>query len=197
MPKYQQRFWLYYCSNHQVNPVAPIYAGQLQNGVIWIRIEGKGSFKNSTDLKAYVSLVIKEGAKEFVIDLENCPVMDSTFMGTLVGINRSLGNIGSGNINVINANTRNQQLLTSLGIDKLLKLDVENNVYEEFRNEISQHIQNGHYLDHQETDNYKSAIHSLEAHKELTKAEKSNVPRFKDVIRYLEQDLKNKTESKL
>ena len=74
MPKYQQRFWLYHCSNHQVNPVAPIYAGQLQNGVIWIRVEGKGSFKNSTELKAYVSLVIKEGAKEFVIDLENIPV---------------------------------------------------------------------------------------------------------------------------
>ena len=54
-----------------MNPVAPIYAGQLQNGVIWIRVEGKGSFKNSTELKAYVSLVIKEGAKEFVIDLEN------------------------------------------------------------------------------------------------------------------------------
>ena len=118
-------------------------------------------------------------------------------MGTLVGINRLLSNTENGNINVINANTRNQQLLTSLGIDKLLKLDVENNVYEEFRNEISQHIQNGHYLDHQETDNYKSAIHSLEAHKELTKAEKSNVPRFKDVIRYLEQDLKNKTKSQL
>ena len=79
----------------------------------------------------------------------------------------------------------------------MLKIDLENNLYKEFRNEISQHIQNGHYLDHQETDNYKSAIHSLEAHKELTKAEKSNVPRFKDVIRYLEQDLKNKTESKL
>tara|TARA_B100000902_G_scaffold400024_1_gene474697 strand:- start:2442 stop:2978 length:537 start_codon:yes stop_codon:yes gene_type:complete len=178
-----------------VNPVAPIYAGQLQNGVIWIRIEGKGSFKNSTELKTYVSLAIKKGAMKFVIDLENCPVMDSTFMGTLVGINRSLSNIEEGGIDVINANTRNQQLLTSLGIDKLLRLDLENKVYEEFRYEISKHIQNGHYLDHEEVDNYKNAIHSLEAHKELTKAEKSNVPRFKDVIIYLEQDLKNKTKS--
>ena len=50
-----------------MNPVAPIYVGQLQNGVIWIRVEGKGSFKNSSELKEFASIVINKGAKEFVI----------------------------------------------------------------------------------------------------------------------------------
>ena len=92
----------------KVNPVAPIYVGQLQNGVIWICVEGKGSFKNSSELKEFASIVINKGAKEFVIDLKNCPVMDSTFMGTLVGITRNLSTIDQSRIDVINANSRNE-----------------------------------------------------------------------------------------
>ena len=54
-----------------MNPVAPIYVGQLQNGVVWIRVEGKGSFQNSQGLKKFADLMIDRGSKEFVIDLEN------------------------------------------------------------------------------------------------------------------------------
>ena len=178
-----------------MNPVAPIYVGQLQNGVIWIRVEGKGSFKNSAELKEFASVAIDKGAKELVIDLENCPVMDSTFMGTLVGITRNLDKIDNTSIDVINANSRNEQLLVSLGIDKLLNLDLENRTHQEFRNDISEYIQNGHYLEHEELDTIKGAVHTLEAHQELTKADKSNVPRFKDVIHYLEEELKDKKQS--
>lgn len=178
-----------------MNPVAPIYVGQLQNGVIWIRVEGKGSFKNSAELKEFALVAIDKGAKELVIDLENCPVMDSTFMGTLVGITRNLDKIDNTSIDVINANSRNEQLLVSLGIDKLLNLDLENRTHQEFRNDISEYIQNGHYLEHEELDTIKCAVHTLEAHQELTKADKSNVPRFKDVIHYLEQELKDKKQS--
>ena len=56
-----------------MNPVAPIYVGQLQNGVVWIRVEGKGSFQNSHGMKEFAKLMITRGAKQFVIDLENCP----------------------------------------------------------------------------------------------------------------------------
>ena len=135
-----------------MNPVAPIYVGQLQNGVIWIRVEGKGSFKNSSELKEFASIVINKGAKEFVIDLENCPVMDSTFMGTLVGITRNLSTIDQSRIDVINANSRNEQLLVSLGIDKILSLDENNKVHHDIRDDISEHIENGHYLEHEELD---------------------------------------------
>ena len=179
----------------KVNPVAPIYVGQLQNGVIWIRVEGKGSFKNSSELKEFASIVINKGAKEFVIDLENCPVMDSTFMGTLVGITRNLSTIDQSRIDVINANSRNEQLLVSLGIDKILSLDENNKVHHDIRDDISEHIENGHYLEHEDLDSLKGAIHTLEAHQELIKAEKNNVTRFKDVIHYLEQELKEKKQS--
>ena len=53
-------------------------------------------------------------------------------MGTLVGITRNLSTIDQSRIDVINANSRNEQLLVSLGIDKILSLD-ENN---KFHNDI-------------------------------------------------------------
>ena len=126
-----------------MNPVAPIYVGQLQNGAVWIRVEGKGSFQNSQELKEFATLMITRGSNQFVIDLENCPVMDSTFMGTLVGIKKSLVTDNKNNLEIINANSRNTQLLVSLGIDLLLKLDTDGNAWPEIRNKISNHIQNG------------------------------------------------------
>ncbi len=178
-----------------MNPVAPIYVGQLQNGVVWIRVEGKGSFQNSQGVKKFADLMIDRGSKEFVIDLENCPVMDSTFMGTLVGIKKSLEPENQRNIEIINANSRNTQLLVSLGIDLLLKLDTEGNAWPKIRNKISNYIQNGQYLDIAEISKEENIKQSLEAHQNLSNADKDNVPRFKDVIHFLEQELGQQSAS--
>ena len=178
-----------------MNPVAPIYVGQLQNGVVWIRVEGKGSFQNSHGVKEFATLMINRGSKQFVIDLENCPVMDSTFMGTIVGIKKLLGTQNQTNLEIINANSRNTQLLVSLGIDLLLKLDTEGNSWTEIRNKISNHIQNSHYLNITEMSKEENIQQSLEAHRDLSKANKDNVPRFKDVIHYLEQELGGQSAS--
>jgi len=181
--------------NLQVNPVAPIYVGQLQNGVVWVRVEGKGSFQNSHGMKKFAALMITKGANQFVIDLENCPVMDSTFMGTLVGIKKSLGTDNQGNLEIINANSRNTQLLVSLGIDLLLKLDTEGSAWAEIRNQISNDIQNEQHLDMTEMSKEENIQQSLEAHQNLSNANKNNVPRFRDVIHFLEQELGQQSAS--
>src|SRR3954447_599569 len=87
--------------------------------VIWVRVEGKGSFLNSTGLKDFAKEMINRGFREFVVDLKNCPVMDSTFMGTLAGIALRLREIGQGQLRVINLNERNRDLLANLGLDQL------------------------------------------------------------------------------
>lgn len=174
-----------------MNLVAPIYVGQLRNGVVWIRVEGKGSFQNSAELKNYSTHMIEKGAERFVIDLENCPVMDSTFMGTLLGIARSLGGAEESKVEIINANFRNVQLLNNLGLDQILLVDVEGNSWPDIRREISDHVNSFECLDHIEIDKQESAEQVLEAHRELTKADSKNVPRFQEVIEFLEQELHN------
>ena len=68
-----------------MTPHARILAGNLRN-LLWLRVTGKGSHEICPGLKCFATERIDEGARHFVVDLETCPAMDSTFMGTLTGI---------------------------------------------------------------------------------------------------------------
>lgn len=84
-----------------------------------IRIDGKGTFLNSPPLKEFSREMMEAGRRDFIVDLQNCPSMDSTFMGTLAGLAMRLRDAGGGNLWVINRNERNAELLAGLGIDTL------------------------------------------------------------------------------
>ena len=105
-----------------VNPNSSILVGCNQK-VVCIRVQGKGSFQNSTGIKQFATAMIHRGHRNFVVDLADCPVMDSTFMGTLTGVALRLREIGQGEVHVINSNARNTDLLAGLGLDQILSLD--------------------------------------------------------------------------
>lgn len=96
-----------------------IFADTDSGPQVWIRVEGKGSFQNSPDLKEFAKNMLGQGRRQFVVDLKNCPSMDSTFMGTLAGLAMRLRDVGDGDLWVINRNERNAELLAGLGLDAL------------------------------------------------------------------------------
>ncbi len=53
---------------------------------VWVRVEGKGSFLNSGNLKEFARQMLDRGYREFVVDLADCAMMDSTFMGTMASV---------------------------------------------------------------------------------------------------------------
>ena len=69
-----------------------------RNRTVCVRVEGRGSFLNSTGLKEFAREMTNRGYREFVLDLKQCPVMDSTFMGTMAGIALRLREIGQGEL---------------------------------------------------------------------------------------------------
>ncbi|MDG2124191.1 MAG: STAS domain-containing protein [Verrucomicrobiales bacterium] len=166
-------------------------------GTTWLRISGKGSFQNSPDLKAYTSEAITAGHHNtFVIDLEDCTGMDSTFMGTLTGIALKLGDDGS--VHVINANTRNQQLLENLGLDQIFKLDTDGSSWKTERNTVTTMLRTAGSnadLPNAELDKTGRAQHVLEAHEALGDASDDNIVRFKDVVDFFRKDLEEGTGS--
>ncbi len=91
--------------------------------VVCIRVQGKGSFQNSTGIKSFATAMIHRGHRDFVVDLADCPVMDSTFMGTLTGVALRLRELGQGGVHVINSNERNTDLLEGLGLDQILSVE--------------------------------------------------------------------------
>jgi anti-anti-sigma regulatory factor len=150
------------------------------NRTVWVRVEGKGSFLNSTGLKEFAKEMINRGFREFAIDLRNCTVMDSTFMGTLAGIALRLRELGQGNLRVTNLNERNSDLLSNLGLDQLFLMEAPNSVPVAAAQTP---------LATAAPDKTTQAQTMLEAHEACVEANEANAAKFKDVLEYLKQDL--------
>ena len=127
--------------------------------------------------------MINRGFREFAVDLKNCPVMDSTFMGTLAGIALRLREIGQGTLRVTNLNERNADLLSNLGLDQLFLIEARGS--EAALNSAPAQTP----LASAAPDKVTQAQTMLEAHEACIEANEANAAKFKDVLEYLKQDL--------
>ena len=125
--------------------------------------------------------MMNRGHREFIVDLKNCPVMDSTFMGTLAGMALRLREIGQGQLHVINLNERNSELLQNLGLDQLFVI--------ESPSAKGVDTETGTAIENQSDGRDDRARTMLEAHEALVEADPENITKFKDVLDYLKQDL--------
>ena len=92
------------------------------DSAVYLRVSGRGTFKNSVPLRVYVQRMLARGVRRFVVDIGECSGMDSTFMGTLTGIFTRLREAGGGSLDVINVSEKNRELLTELGLDQLFTI---------------------------------------------------------------------------
>ena len=152
------------------------------DGYIWVRVRGKGSFATSPPLKAYVERSIEGGETRFVIDLEACPSMDSTFMGTLAGIAMRLAKQSGGRLQLTGVCDRNRQSLQDLGLDALIDIDPTDCEWRDHLDEIR-----GDLEPLAEEGDPSDASHVLEAHQKLCEANEENVKKFATVLDVLEQ----------
>ena len=171
-------------SRNIVTPNSTVYASQ-QSQAVWIRVQGKGTFQISAGLKEYARRMILRGSRNFVVDLESCEIMDSTFMGTLAGIALRLREVGSGGLSVIEPNMRNLQLLENLGLDHLFSFDLPEGVlavpYErEAGSVIASKSEPALPGEQQKT--------MIDAHEALVKVSPANEEKFKDVIELLKNE---------
>jgi anti-sigma B factor antagonist len=164
-----------------VSTISSIQVG-LTNKIVWVRVEGKGTFLNSAGVKDFAKEMINRGHREFVVDLKNCPVMDSTFMGTLAGVALRLRELGQGHLNVINLCERNSELLHNLGLNQLFTIDTKGIKTGETPTETLESPA-------KPPDQASQAEMMLEAHQALVVAAPENLTKFKDVLEYLKQDL--------
>jgi anti-anti-sigma regulatory factor len=145
-----------------------------------MKLEGRGTFENSKCVKEFVQSMISKGHNEFVLDLEKCELMDSTFMGTLASVAFSLRDLDSGLLRVVRANTRNFSLLEGLGLDHLFQVEPEPSP------SLPPALQKAG-ISGSAPEEQRLAI--LQAHEALIDADPRNAVRFQDVIEYLRQEI--------
>jgi anti-sigma B factor antagonist len=156
---------------------------------VWVRVEGKGSFLNSGNLKEFAQEMVNRGYREFIIDLENCASMDSTFMGTMAGVALRLKELGKGHLHVVHCGARSRELLSGLGLDQIFSIHSNGAMAPECSLWQSEQ-------DIVQRQKMEQARTMLEAHEALCRAAPENLLRFKDVLDYLKQDLHHENAAK-
>jgi len=162
----------------------------VNGNAVWVRVEGKGSFLNSGNLKEFTREMVNRGYREFVVDLENCAMMDSTFMGTMAGVALRLKELGHGHLHVVHCGERSRNLLTGLGLDQIF--DIHSNGTAAPQCDL---LKNDNPNGSSPEQKKQVSVDMLDAHQALCDAVPQNLSRFKDVLDYLKQDLHNETPS--
>ncbi len=150
---------------------------------VWVKVEGRGSFLNSGNFKQFAREMVERGYREFVIDLNKCAMMDSTFMGTMAGVALRLKEMGEGHLRVVHCGERSRDLLSGLGLDQLF--EIQSNGAQSPQCEVLARAAPAE----KEARKTEQAEEMLDAHQALCDAAPENFLRFKDVLDYLKQDL--------
>src|SRR5581483_11686327 len=90
-----------------------------------VKIAGRANFTFSPDFKTLLTELSQKGYHHFVVDLSECVLMDSTFLGVLAGFGmRSTPGSAAGQceIELANPSPRVAELLENLGVLHLFKV---------------------------------------------------------------------------
>jgi anti-sigma B factor antagonist len=151
-----------------------------------VKIAGRANFTSTPDFKTLLAELVEKGYNHFIIDLSECVLMDSTFLGVLAGFGLKMPPDGTTDVRGIelsNPNARVSELLENLGALHLFKVT---NGPLQLPDDLKARTSESINPSHEEVTRT-----CLEAHQTLMVVNPENVARFKDVARFLAEDLKN------
>jgi anti-anti-sigma regulatory factor len=150
-----------------------------------VKIIGRANFSSSIDFKTLISELRQKAYTYFVLDLSECALMDSTFLGVLAGFGLKLGGAnapGTSPIELLNPSPRISELLENLGVIHLFKVT-----------EGAVQLPDGAEacaVTPVSANREQVTQACLEAHRTLMELNPANVSRFKEVTQFLAEDLK-------
>ena len=173
-----------------LKPPSPILTGH-HGTFVWIRPDGRGTFLESPAIKSFVEAMAESKEMEFVVDLEACPGMDSTFMGMLAGLGIRFRKSKKGKLVIVGTSSKTKASLKELGLQYLSTIEPETGLWEGKVDEIRAGLTP---LDvDQKTDR---ESHVLECHENLCEADEANLDRFKTVLEMMDSDLVSRRPGK-
>lgn len=145
---------------------------------VLVQVIGLGNMFLAPTLHAFVESEIRAGFANFVIDLKQCDGMDSTFMGTFIGLSTAVKN-NMGWFCLVNVSDENMRLLRMLGV--LHMVSIHDGDFPAAAGEVTTLLPtNDPYVRQKQ-------IHS--AHRLLLDADPENEKRFGPFIKALEAEL--------
>jgi len=153
---------------------------------VLIKIAGRANFDSSVNFKTLVNELRQKNYDRYLLDLSECLLMDSTFLGVLAGFGLKLAppadTQGSAAIELLNPNVRVSELLENLGVAHLFKIARGDPLPLENMESLPPVTTNPTRQELSRT--------CLDAHQTLMEINPANIPKFKDVAQFLADDLK-------
>jgi anti-anti-sigma regulatory factor len=151
-----------------------------------IRITGRANFTLGVEFKRLLDELESNGFRAYVLELSQCALMDSTFLGILTGFGlrqqRKHGEHKPSVIELHNPHERVAELIENLGVMPLFRVS-------QGRQPCADQLpERAHETAHPTRE--ETTRTCLEAHETLMAANPENAEKFKDVTRFLAEDLK-------
>jgi anti-sigma B factor antagonist len=148
-----------------------------------VRIAGRANFTSSVDFKKLLQQLQQDGCTEIVLDLTECSLMDSTFLGVLAGAGMKASTArGEGRqcvIELFHPTERILELLDNLGVLNLFTI-------------LNDAPQLGAFQRVDESRASRAELNRtcLEAHQALMNTSPDNERRFRDATEFFEKNLR-------
>ena len=156
--------------------------------VAWVRVEGVASQENAGCVREFLRGRFEKGWRRFVIDLEKCRGIDSTFIGMLYRLAAELSRLDKkGFVELVKPGERNERSVRKLGLDTLIRIDSDGSSWEEERKLVEENLSQPLACAPLNREDQSQLV--LDAHEALLASNEENRSRFIDVVEFLRQDL--------
>ena len=146
-----------------------------------IKVIGRATLQISPGLQKYGERVNQRDSQQVIIDFTDCSGMDSTFMGMLTVIALPQFKKGSPVI-LVNASDNQKQLLKGLGVHDFFEFKALSPDECDWVNLSKTALA-------QDINEKEKGEMMLEAHQALMDADEANIPKFQNVVEFLQNDL--------
>ena len=167
-----------------VSPESNLYYS-VDSQQVFIKINQRATYNISETFKSLVLDLVADGVDILVLDLSACEMMDSTFLGMLAGLGRKhphRTNQEGLQLRLVLPNIRIRDSLENLDALQLFEITEDSrSLPRTYRPAPPRSTP---------ATKEQLAHNSLEAHQHLMSLNPSNIPKFKDVARLLEEELK-------
>jgi anti-anti-sigma factor len=163
----------------------PVYLVDTSSDPVVVRVDGRASFQNSGCLRDFISELLQQGRRRFVLDFQKCASMDSTFLGVLAGAALELRKtVPPGSLVLARVGERNFELIRNLGLHRLLIVDAGDFTQRLGKCDTA--------LEGMKCTELESARLVLEAHENLVAVDEANRSKFQDVLTFLKSRVAQK-----
>ena len=149
----------------------------------YVEIYGPGNMNIAPILKDICYAMINEGKSELFINMKECTIVDSTFMGTLVNIQERFKgrDIHNGKLFVLNLNDDNKKLFSMVGIDRMIDTITKRIDIPDFKMKT---------IDICDVDREEKLRVVVEAHEKLIQINEVNKEKFDKFLDIVKQEMK-------